>query len=464
MLHNDRMAARKRTRTRGTGTLIFTGRAYSWRPHPGADLIPLGTPLRDVAETLVEQILAGARPELHRATETFSVAVERIVVLLRRDGMVTADERHSRLLRYAVPFLGSMLVTEIRSGHISNVLAEAARTGLQLQTIKHLHNDLRAVFRELVRDEILEHNPARAEKVRIPKAPKDSRKRTLLTDSEFLQWEAAPTTRPQLRAMAWCSRGFGGMRNSDLHAWTWQDVDLEGWAHAEVPRPKTEHGERKWIRERLAMLAPVAAVLQAWWLSQGCPTSGPVFPLPAVRAHSRRTRKVPSYARELRASLLASGVDRLELHTPTRTSLPVDFYSFRRAWVTAINQSGMNSTLAMRATGHRSMTTHQRYVLPEMIEVPAAAVPVPAGLVDDFDAALENFDPTVFPVENETTALASGGYAQSVSTRDPSGNRIHVFGVRGLPDPPAQITPPCQEVTEMSWKDTILALFSTGPE
>ena len=52
---------------------------------------------------------------------------------------------------------------------------------------------------------------ARAERVRMPRAPQDRRKRAILTDVEFLQWESAVTTSRQLRAMAWCSRAFGGI-------------------------------------------------------------------------------------------------------------------------------------------------------------------------------------------------------------------------------------------------------------
>src|SRR5690606_16774411 len=107
------------------------------------------------------------------------------------------------------------LVTEVRPGHVTALLAEAAeKHDMSKGQVILLRNDIGKIFAELVRDEMVATNPARAERVRTPKARVDKRRRALLTDAEFLALIQAPTTRPQLRVMAIVSRAFGGMRTS----------------------------------------------------------------------------------------------------------------------------------------------------------------------------------------------------------------------------------------------------------
>lgn len=470
--------ARKRN-----GQLIHTGQNWSARLERGGKLIPLHTNDRDLAKVrLAELIATGGAAAPRRGVETFRESCERIVAIADRNGMVTAGERLSRLRRHAWPTLGALPVTEIRSGQISSVLETAARAGgLSRQSVIHLRNDIAKVFAELVRDGILEFNPGKSERVRTPVVARDRRKRAVLDDAEFLQFEAAPTTATpwgpaklpgQLRTMAWCSRGFGGMRASDLHAWTWEDIDLEGWQWADVPRPKTEHladsdGEAA-PRERLNFPDQVAAVLEAWWVARGRPTVGAVFPLPQDRSGRR---KVPSYARALRAALLAAGVTRLELHESTRTSKPVDFHSFRRAFVTAMAASGANAQTSMRASGHRSMATHQRYNLPEAIDIPASAVPT-AEECPNFAAALENWqdsgDCTSGVVHSKSSPgvleeFQAMGFTALIPSR-PHGDLNPDLRRERPESTPRTELEPCQDKTKMSWCGALLALFGDGPE
>lgn len=341
---------------------------------------------------LRELVEKGAAPST--PIETFEAAARRVVAILNADGMVTADERLSRLVRFSFPLIGSLLVTEIKPGQITAVLEDVAAKRKSRQTIIHLRNDISKVFAELIRDEALIHNPAKAERVRTPKVARDTRKRALLTDTEFLKFVQAPTTREQVRVMATCSRGFGGMRTSDLHEWRWSDVDLVGWAYSDIPRPKTEHADAPAPRERITIPREVVEVLVTWWLGRGSPPDGPVFPLPVRRARTkpgRRQRLVPSYARELRAALLLAGIDRHELHHPTDTTKPVDFHSFRRAFVTAVGAAGLNAQTAMRLTGHRTMATHMRYNMPERLTIPQAAAP--RANEDEWEKAIDLFNP-----------------------------------------------------------------------
>ena len=66
-----------------------------------------------------------------------------------------------------------------------------------------------------------------------------------------------------------------------------------------------------------------------------------------------------------------------ELYLETAWSLPVDFHSFRRAYKTALAETGVSTEHAMHLSGSSDPRTHARYVMqtPAMQRVPAAALP-----------------------------------------------------------------------------------------
>jgi integrase len=56
---------------------------------------------------------------------------------------------------------------------------------------------------------------------------------------------------------------------------------------------------------------------------------------------------------------------------------PLDFHSFRRAYNTALAGANMNVQIAMRLAGHRSASTHMRYMLfTDELSALAQALPV----------------------------------------------------------------------------------------
>lgn len=349
-----------------TGTLIWTGKQWSGRLTRTSKLIPLHTDDKRVARARLSDLANDPSATAPTgAVETFEEAARRVVAVQLDAGVPSAPARQSRLERWAFPLIGAMLVTAVRPGHITGVLEHVRDLGKSSTTLAHMRGDLIYVFGRLLKEEAVTRNPARGELVDTPVGTDDGRKRTILRDEEFAALVNAPTTPAQLRMMAIVSRAFGGMRTSDLRAWTWAHVDLvAGWA--DVPRPKTAKAARRTARgaaaqayalERLALPAPVAAELETWWVAAGRPVAGSVFRFPAA---------IKSFAADLRVALLAAGVDRHELHHDTERSRRVDFHSFRRAWATAIAGAGLNAQSAMQLTGHRQMSTHMLYVVPEL--------------------------------------------------------------------------------------------------
>jgi integrase len=54
----------------------------------------------------------------------------------------------------------------------------------------------------------------------------------------------------------------------------------------------------------------------------------------------------------------------------------LDFHSFRRAYATALAETDTDARLAMRLSGHKSMATHDLYVLRSgSMRMPESALP-----------------------------------------------------------------------------------------
>ena len=360
------------------GQLILRRAGYSARYRTMVDgewvrvCTPLGTTNKAVARIKLERLLSGeAKPENIGAVETFEQAARRIVPT---QGIVSVDERMSRLQRFAFPEFGQKPVTEVRAADIKGALEVMIEAGRARASVAHLLKDIKSVMRDLWESELLAENPC--DRVRIPDSAKvDRRKRVILTDLELEQLLAWPKLRKDLAVMCVIARCVGGMRTSDLHAWDWAHIDTQNWKEARIPRPKTKTFSQ--------LILPEVAIptLRDWWDYCEKPTAGPVFPIQQGAQAGKRRGRI-SHASRLRAALWSAGVRRGEtketcpLQTHTDASKRTDFHSFRRVYNTALAKAGVNVQTAMKLAGHASPQVHMMYVqLTEATETPESALP-----------------------------------------------------------------------------------------
>lgn len=176
----------------------------------------------------------------------------------------------------------------------------------------------------------------------------------------------------ELRMLAIGARTIGGQRTSDLIRADWLNFDLPAFTRGIVVSSKTKKPRPLIIPEE------VRPLLIDWWRRSGSTTHGPVFPvLRGPRLGQRRRERGVSFAARLRAACRAAGLTRPGLYEETDYTLPADFHSFRRAFVTALRRAGVPADVAMKLSGHSSREIHEIYVGddPAFQAMPANAIP-----------------------------------------------------------------------------------------
>ncbi|MEO7032959.1 MAG: tyrosine-type recombinase/integrase [Polyangiaceae bacterium] len=344
---------------------------------------------RDLMLTQLDADLADAKARGHVLYPiTISEACE--AYLEQYDVQQLATYRDvARVLRAKIcPRIGTMLARTVTADDGTELLAHWAKQGLARATVGQIKVYFGALMHYLRKRKQI----STAEWVKDVEMPRHFSKaqpppRVLLTDEEFVQFASCELVDLRLRVLAVMARTLGGMRTSDLHAWTWAHISFEAGT-AWVPRPKTARKVR--AADKPHELPAVALhFLRLWWMRSGRPEgSVPVFGLirdhrkkGAVGGRGERITYAASYAKRLRNALKVAGITRRELFESSDVTLRVDFHSFRRAYATALAETDTDARLAMRLSGHKSMATHDLYVMRAgAMRVPDAALPkVPLG-------------------------------------------------------------------------------------
>jgi integrase len=358
----------------------------------GEALAPLALPVPQAAPQLERFAGYARRWCAKRASEGVAFAESQTIHL----------EKHILSMPLApgdlAPTFGDLLLPDVRPRHVRLVLETARDIPMSPQSLTHLRGTIGGVLASAVEDELVTENVAK--KVRVPKPRKEHRHlfvrrpRIVLVDTEIDQFFACDRAPLEIRIMGATSRTQGGMRTLDLTTWTWPLINTFTFALCTIPRTKTLSPQE------LEIPAVLQGPLRQWWVDQGSPTEGPVFPVTRGKrkGEARKTRGV-SFAKRLRRALMDAGVKRHicehpdvrpskkkpccpaflsdPLYYPKAGSLPVDFHSFRRAFSTGLAEAGVNAQQAMVLAGHSDPRAHGRYIAAtaELSRVPAGALP-----------------------------------------------------------------------------------------
>lgn len=400
------------------GRIWFSG-APKWE-----EWTPLGTTDREHAKKLLAAWgRTGVQPVAKRGERSFAEEAERILDEKAAKAKTPSEKkavqyRRDRLRKYALPVIGPVPVGLLEPSHIAGVLDCMAEQGLSLRTTHNLRSDISVILRKLVRSAELKMNPALD--LELPEdATVDTRDRMHLSDEQMITFQTRRGFGTPLDMNVMLCRCVGGHRTSDGHAGDWSHVDLVGFATMKVRRPKTDGqvgqrvGQAKSKTKNYEHAVHIVheqyrPALRAYWESQGCPTSGPIFPLlrDAVttpmklkdgRVIERQGGKAgerkgggSSYAKAFRKAVWEEqlysplpGFDPARpdkklcaFQTDTDTTRRLTFHGLRADLNAGLVEAGVTDDQRIAILGHtQAATGNKHYMKRILVGVPAAALP-----------------------------------------------------------------------------------------
>ncbi len=281
---------------------------------------------------------------------------------------VLADR--SILSNHVLPALGSVPIPELGSGALRRFI-RGVRDRRANYTTRNVVVTLTQLFEDAIAEEwiVLPANPMRHPGVRKEIPPAQPRAgRTVIfiprADAERMLAHAAVPADRRARYLI----GFlAGLRDGEIAALTWADVDLDAAiplvhvtksvaikgpkGFATVGKTKTETSVRTLALHSLAVVA-LAAWKRAGWVQlvgREPRVSDPIFP----NARGGHTR--PRSAGLTRDDLAAAGC------ATTCEGYPIDFHATRRSFSTWLDAAGVSNELIDRMMGHSGRTVRQRH-------------------------------------------------------------------------------------------------------
>jgi integrase len=387
---------------------------------------PLGTDSRPAARRKMAKLIkdhaaASSVAEVAEAAskaQTVDDYAEHWLKVRLASGKPSAVYEAAYYARIWSPAIGKLELAAVKGAHISAVLNEAAAGQIlpaqrkwrkdapkpySSQSLSHIRATAFRLFDAALRDEIILRNPVAI--IRVPEKDETQKARTILTDEEINTLVFHPDVDKEIKLLVLLSRTIGGLRAGDLNGMNWTAFS-PGFTTCTFVRRKTR--KKRTTPETHEVLEAVRDFLTDWWTDHGKPTSGPVFPARrGDRAGEFKKSVGNSYAKRLRDALTKAGVDRHELHHATDTTLPVEFHSTRRAFVTALAVAGVNMQTSMAASGHSDEETHLRYFIKATIQkVPEAAVLRLVGGAEFRPKALPKLDPNSVANSEKPTTIS----------------------------------------------------------
>ncbi|MEO7034597.1 MAG: hypothetical protein ABI548_11870 [Polyangiaceae bacterium] len=180
--------------------------------------------------------------------------------------------------------LGSHLPKSVTVDDAERVLLAAKKKGLAKESVTKVRAEIGRLWNFFIKGNLTSVNMG--ELADMPRMDADERPRQILSNEEFVQYLGHPDelhwtpskeaarkaagTRPlidrEVKTLATIARCVGGARTLDLHALTWEMIDVTEWKTIRIFRPKTKRKDIYYLPE---MVVPA---LKQWWTDHEKPS------------------------------------------------------------------------------------------------------------------------------------------------------------------------------------------------
>jgi len=278
----------------------------------------------------------------------------------------TIGDYVSKMQRHVFPHIGNEMVGDITSDVLHDLIYYKI-DGVGPTTRRNILKVLKRIFNMAVERGLVDRSPAEAVKVKKSYAPK-----TVLRESEMQKLISLSQAYDSPWQNHWAIALLTGMRNGELYALMWDDINLEtntihvcrNWKKKDGYKPP-KNGKPRFV--------PISAELRSLLLKlRASNPPGYDFVLPHYRDWTNGEQ-----ARSLREFCGAINIT------------PIKFHDLRASFITLLLAKGTPAVKVMAIVGHSSLKTTMEYVRLAGVEV--------AGVTEKLGLSLENNATTLFP-------------------------------------------------------------------
>ncbi|MBI2522651.1 MAG: site-specific integrase [Bdellovibrio sp.] len=284
----------------------------------------------------IELKLLKERPNRHSWSDWSEICVQRMRVEFKNS---TIMGYQGSLRKWLNPHMGNFFLDEITGSMIHELIFEKIQ-GLSLEGRRGVLKQVKRILSMAMDEGILARNPAKGISVKVPEARQLILNRT---EIDTLLLAGKSTNHPFFNH--WATAILTGMRNGELHALNWTDIDFENRVISVTKswNSKDGIGPTKSTKNRYI---PISNELEGFLKN---------LKAKSHLSDSRVLEKVPHWESGEQAKIL-------KIFCRTIGITPIKFHDLRATFITQMLLRGVPVAIVMNIVGHSTIKTTMRYL------------------------------------------------------------------------------------------------------
>jgi integrase len=331
-----------------------------------------GEPIKSLAEAqrIREQMIIQVEKQFRKEKDSMKINWKELVTDYLEKSVnrgdiqtITADNMRACLIAHTFSKWGNRPIDSIGMGEIRDII-EVDLKGKSISHQKNILKYIRGAFNYAFNERLISSSP-------VPKM-KFKQEEKLQTVLNFEQTKILLSKAKEVDSEwypHWCMATYTGLRNGELYALKWQNVDFDKRQIRVVDSWTSKagfKGNTKSSRHRIVEIAmELLLVLRELKLK----SEDGIFVLPRIDKWDKGEQ-----ARELRLFLQYVGLPRIRFH------------DLRATWCTLILASGVEAIKVMKMGGWVEMQTMERYMRLAGVDI--------KGITDNFELHDHRFEPS----------------------------------------------------------------------